>query len=437
MIRDKNKIYGEANDEATVTAPAPLLPGKLVVGDGGHRIKTFNPGPKRLIVSKTISSFSNADSVSYNEPNKLVGTDGSGNLVLFNRTPPTPPAGRVLVAEVYGHTSPAGVLQQTTITLTGGFFYEVEVIGAGGGGGGGIRAHADDYRMLSGFRGGRGGYYKGIFALGTTTTATLQAGNSGGRADSLTYTMSGSLVVLGSNRGGDGGRSPVLFSGTGNNGKNAKDYFFDYSTNLIYGGEGINGGANGGNTRAEPKTYSLAEGVGASGGGANGPFGGPGGFSIVYNTSLSYLSSSGGGGGAGGGFGLAGNGGGNGDNTIKGGQGYGGGGGGTGLGYGNNHYNYSGGGGGGGGGSRFNCGDFQVLAGGGGGGAGAGAGVTTVLPDGTGSNGANNMDYNLGGGAQGGTGGTGAFMTPIPAGQTRDTRGANGQRGIVRIWRCV
>ena len=317
MIRDKNKIYGEANHEDTVTVPTPLLSGKLVVGDGGHRIKTFNPGPKRLIVSKTLASNSNADSVSYNEPNKLVGTDSSGNLVLFNRTPPTPPAGRVLVAEVYGHTSPAGVLQQSTITLPGGFFYEVEVIGAGGGGGGGIRAHVDDYRMLSGFRGGAGGYYKGIFALDATTTATLQAGNSGGRADSLVYTMSGSLVVLGSNRGGDGGRSPVLFSGTGNNGGNAKDYYYNNYTNLTSGGEGINGGANGGNAQSETKASDRAEGVGATGGGANGPFGGPGGFSIVYNTSTSYPSSSGGSGGAGGGFGLAGNGGGNGDNTIK------------------------------------------------------------------------------------------------------------------------
>ena len=47
------------------------------------------------------------------------------------------------------------------------------------------------------------------------------------------------------------------------------------------------------------------------------------------------------------------------------------------------------------------------------------------------------MNIDLGGGALGGFGGTGAFMTSIPNGQTRDTRGFNGGRGVVRIWRCV
>lgn len=84
MIRDKDKIYGEANDPDTVVVYDPessytLHPGRLLVGAGNKGIKVFNPGPYKLIYT---DGSSYPQSLDYHVPNKLVGTNASGQLVL-------------------------------------------------------------------------------------------------------------------------------------------------------------------------------------------------------------------------------------------------------------------------------------------------------------------------------------------------------------------
>lgn len=79
MIRDKNQIYGEANDPNTVLSEAELSVNKLVVGAGNKGIKEFNPGANRIIIT---DSYGNASSLGYKIPNKAVGTDEDGNIVM-------------------------------------------------------------------------------------------------------------------------------------------------------------------------------------------------------------------------------------------------------------------------------------------------------------------------------------------------------------------
>lgn len=426
-IRSKSKIFGETNSPFTVTVESDLATDKYVISAGSRRVKSYSPGAKRIMIT---DAAGNASSFNYNQPNKLIGVNQNGQLTLFSQTPDTPPAGRVLVAEVFGATTPSGATGEQQVTLEAPYWYEVEVIGAGGGGGAGIGREALATNMLDGTNGGAGGYYKGLFAVAIPTIALLQAGNSGGRAEGIIfYLAGGTLMALGTNNGGAGGRTPILYSSAPGNGLSPV-YDNSYSgPELKEGSDGINAGANGGESYCQLGDPGSTKGVGGSGGGANGPYGGKGGDSIIFNDNSTPNAGSGGGGGAGGGFGLAGYGGGHINNAV----GYGGGGGGSGILKEAGVYTFSGGGGGGGGASRFVCGDIQIMCGGGGGGAGAGFGYARGSTNG--SPGTNNIDTNIGGGNNGGNGGLGVSLLQTIT--SHDCKGSNGGRGIVRLWRCV
>jgi len=84
MIRDGNKIYGEANDPNTVLSTNELTNNKLVVGAGYKGVKSYEPGSKRIL---HLDSNGLVSSISYGTPNKCIGTDASGNLVLKDMPP--------------------------------------------------------------------------------------------------------------------------------------------------------------------------------------------------------------------------------------------------------------------------------------------------------------------------------------------------------------
>lgn len=425
MIRDKNKVYGELNDPNTVIAePASLTDKKYVVGNGGKTVKSFQPGPNRILYTNPITG--KIDGFHFNIPNRLIGTDSSGKLSLLERNPlpPTPPSGRVLVTYVRGSTTPAGSIGQTTIQLEANTWYEVEVIGAGGGGGASSSPSTGAGNW--GTYGGEGGYYKGTFAILSPIMATLQAGSSGGGGggETVTRTTSG-YNRTGSKQGGDGGRSPVPNTPPyGGDGDNASQV----TTNTTkYGGSGVSGGANGGRAQlTNIGSHDINPVVGAGGGGAKGPYGGAGGSAITTGWA-------GGGAGGGAGAGVLGQGGSGGNYIIAsithyGGTGYGAGGGGG-------H-----GGGGGGGSSRFTAGPIDIICGGGGGGASGGTGQGSLYTSASstpGQPGGNNQNSDLGGGGSSGVPGSTVADTAISVGGFAIRRGYNGGRGSVRIWKCV
>ena len=79
MIRNGNKIFGEANDPNTVLANGELKANQYVVGAGNKGVKQYDAGTKKLMITDI---YGNVSSISYNVPNKCVGTDLNGNIVM-------------------------------------------------------------------------------------------------------------------------------------------------------------------------------------------------------------------------------------------------------------------------------------------------------------------------------------------------------------------
>ena len=79
MIRDKNQIYGEPNDPNTVLASEPLVANKYVVGAGNRGIKTYDAGNKKIMIT---DQYGRVSCISYDVPNKCIGTDINGDIVL-------------------------------------------------------------------------------------------------------------------------------------------------------------------------------------------------------------------------------------------------------------------------------------------------------------------------------------------------------------------
>lgn len=77
MIRDKNKIYGEANNPNTVLASGTLTENQLIVGAGNKGIKTLLSTGKNIVwIQNGIVQL-----LPFIAANKVLGTDADGNLV--------------------------------------------------------------------------------------------------------------------------------------------------------------------------------------------------------------------------------------------------------------------------------------------------------------------------------------------------------------------
>lgn len=77
MIRDKNKIYGEANNPNTVLASGTLTENQLIVGAGNKGIKTLLSTGKNIVwIQNGIVQL-----LPFTATNKVLGTDADGNLV--------------------------------------------------------------------------------------------------------------------------------------------------------------------------------------------------------------------------------------------------------------------------------------------------------------------------------------------------------------------
>lgn len=437
MIRNKSKEYGEVNHPDTAVASRELSPNKFIVISSGPNpvIKELDIPPKSMLI---IDSNQRVSYFTYGTPNRLIGTDETGELTNFERyaLPVVPPPKRELIAELIGDSEPFGILKYMKVDLIAPYYYEVEVIGAGGGGGGSVFIYnSKNEKAVEATIGGEGGYYKGIFSVLKPIDALLQAGCSGGGGGGHSILLKSNTIAIGTNTfgGGEGGRTPILYSGTGGKGGNA---IYDDITKRL-GGGGVNGGANGGDVDGVGEIGTTSIGSGSAGGGANGPYGGQGGYFIG---SAGPKFHGGAGGGAGGGFGIGGDGGDsiNGAIIIKGSRGYGGGGGGYGI-VTNEDKRLSAGGGGGGGGSRFKCGEIEILCGGGGGGAGGGGGEDTIDNVSTynGGNGKNNQNEAVGGGNNYGLTSGLKVYEYIERNVVVKTVGMNGGPGIVRLWRCI
>lgn len=77
MIRDANKIYGEANNPNTVLASGTLGDGALLLGAGNKGVKTL------LSTGKNIFYIRNGVlmELPFAQANKVLGTDENGNLI--------------------------------------------------------------------------------------------------------------------------------------------------------------------------------------------------------------------------------------------------------------------------------------------------------------------------------------------------------------------
>lgn len=82
MIRTKDKILGEPNDPNTVLASGFLTDGSLLVGAGNKGIKSYIAKDESILISGLGGEVSEFN---YRIPNKLIGTDESGSLKLYNR----------------------------------------------------------------------------------------------------------------------------------------------------------------------------------------------------------------------------------------------------------------------------------------------------------------------------------------------------------------
>jgi len=77
MIRDNIKIYAEANDPNTVATGNTLTSNKYLQGAGGRDISAFDPaavGIQIMTAANQLGSFAPIG------PNRILGTDASGNL---------------------------------------------------------------------------------------------------------------------------------------------------------------------------------------------------------------------------------------------------------------------------------------------------------------------------------------------------------------------
>jgi hypothetical protein len=84
MIRDRKKVYGEPNDPNTVLASGTLTANRLIIGDGNKGVKVYSPGSNCILITDENGVVS---SLSFNGlANKAIATDGSGNIVLIDRS---------------------------------------------------------------------------------------------------------------------------------------------------------------------------------------------------------------------------------------------------------------------------------------------------------------------------------------------------------------
>lgn len=79
IIRDSKKIYAETNDPNAVIATGILTDGQLIVGAGNKGIKTISLPSKSILYTDANGILK---TLSYNSPNKYIGTDEDGSLVL-------------------------------------------------------------------------------------------------------------------------------------------------------------------------------------------------------------------------------------------------------------------------------------------------------------------------------------------------------------------
>lgn len=79
MIRDKNKIYGELNDPDTLLCEEDLDQAQLLISVGNHYVKPYRPENNSIII---YDSNGKPGCLPYTIPNKCVGTDAYGNLVM-------------------------------------------------------------------------------------------------------------------------------------------------------------------------------------------------------------------------------------------------------------------------------------------------------------------------------------------------------------------
>lgn len=432
MIRDKDKEYAEPKSPDTVLAPTELVKNKYVVSAGGRNVKTFNPGPKKIMIT---NSNGDADAFSYNQADRFIGVNATGKLELVPRVPEVPPSGRELILD-----TSIGTAAFISLILEPLFWYEVEVIGAGGGGGGGVGRWNNLPNALDGQPGGAGAYIKTTFKLLVATEAIFRLGQGGSGGGAVVwYYGNPTPSWTGNNKGGNGGRvvvMPVESPAEANDGLNPV-YMFNGTltpTNRA-GGAGINGGAKGGDTNITLGNIgtggdpSDAQGIGGSGGGANGAYGGDGGNSD-YRDNVDVLAAyTGGAGGAGGGIAIGGDGGGTSPSKPV---SFGGGAGGSGVLVGAADYSKSSGGGGGGGATVFQYGEHFIFCGGGGGGAGAGYGGTNHSTPG--QPGICNIEgYTEA--DNGGHAGEGCNFFNLVT--SKSCYGGMGGKGIIRLWRCV
>lgn len=77
MIRDKDHIYGEANDLNTVIASGTLATDCLVVGAGNKGVKTLSSTGNQIIWVRN----GVVQQLGFTAANKVLGTDADGNLV--------------------------------------------------------------------------------------------------------------------------------------------------------------------------------------------------------------------------------------------------------------------------------------------------------------------------------------------------------------------
>ena len=83
MIRSKTKIYGDLNDPNTVIMPATTGNNRLLLGNDMRTLVPLQLGDKRLIIVQDgIVSGLNYGT----QFNKVIGTDGEGNIVLLDRS---------------------------------------------------------------------------------------------------------------------------------------------------------------------------------------------------------------------------------------------------------------------------------------------------------------------------------------------------------------
>jgi len=81
MIRSSAKIYGEVNNPDTVLATTELVTNKFIVGDGNKGIKVAEIGPNAMLISNEDGTVTGLDLL----PNKAIGTDEFGDIVLLDR----------------------------------------------------------------------------------------------------------------------------------------------------------------------------------------------------------------------------------------------------------------------------------------------------------------------------------------------------------------